>query len=79
MMIPERVNAGWIDTLRDDDLLKAERTLHREFAKEETAEKQRRGANYVMLRGPESLVRAWLRWLMVNNATSSRSLVVHRR
>ena len=77
-MIPEQVNANWIDTLRDEELLKAERALHKEFAKQEAAEKQRRGASYVMLHGPEPLVTAWLRWLMVNNATSSRGLVVHR-
>lgn len=78
MMIPEKVNASWIATLRDDQLVRAEASLHKEFVKQETAEKERRGSRYVMLRGPESLVSAWLRWLLVNNETSSRGLTVSR-
>jgi hypothetical protein len=79
MTLPEKVNASWIATLGDDKLLKAETQLHAEFLKEETAEKKRRGAGYTMLRGPQSLVDAWLRWLLVNNETLSRGLVVQRR
>ena len=78
MMIPETVNASWIASLKNEQLIKAENILHREFAKHETAEKQRRGARYIMLRGPEALVSAWLRWLLVNNETSNRGLNVHR-
>ena len=79
MKIPERVNASWIATLGDEQLVKAEAKLHKEFAKEEIAEKVRVGARYTMLRGPESLVDAWHRWSMVNNETRQRGLVVHRR
>ena len=78
MRIPDKVNASWIATLGDEQLVKAEASLHKEFAQEETSEKQRRGAKYQMMRGPESLVSAWLRWLMVSNETRSRGLVVHR-
>jgi hypothetical protein len=78
MMIPERINASWMATLKDEQLVRAEATLHKEFVKEEKAEKERRGARYVMLRGPESLVTAWLRWLRVNNETSTRGLRVQR-
>jgi hypothetical protein len=79
MTIPEKVDASWIATLPNDKLLKAETKLHAEFLKEETAEKKRRGDAYTMLRGPQSLVDAWLRWLLVNNETRSRGLAVQRR
>ena len=78
MRLPDLVNASWIATLGDDQLLTAEAKLHGEFRKEEVAEKKRAGARYVMLRGPESLVAAWHRWLMVNNETQARHLVVKR-
>jgi hypothetical protein len=79
MKIPDKVNASWIATLGDEQLVKAEATLHKEFAQQETSEKQRRGARYEMMRGPESLVGAWHRWLMVNNETRIRGLIVHRK
>jgi hypothetical protein len=78
MKIPDQVNAGWIATLADDKLLRAETELHDEFVKLEVAEKLRRGSRYTMLRGPEALVTAWLRWLLVNNETRTRNLVIHR-
>ena len=78
MQIPETVNASWLATLGDDKLLRAENVLHTEFQKQETAEKRRTGDRYTMLRGPEALVTAWLRWLMVNNETRTRNLVIHR-
>jgi hypothetical protein len=78
MRIPAQVTTNWATTLPDDDLLKAEATLHATFTKEEKAEKKRRGDNYVMLRGPESLVMAWHRWLSVNNETTFRGLKVRR-
>lgn len=76
--MPEQVTTNWATTLGDDDLLKAEAKLHAVFAKEEKAEKKRRGDNYVMMRGPESLVMAWHRWLSVNNETTFRGLKVRR-
>lgn len=79
MVLPEKVNARWIDTLGNDQLLEAEAQLHALFLKEETAEKRRTGARYTMLRGPESLVSAWHRWLLVHNATQTRGMIIHRR
>ena len=79
MKIPERVNASWIATLGDDQLVRAEATLHKEFAAQEISEKELKGARYELMRGPESLVGAWLRWLMVSNETRNRGLVVQRR
>jgi hypothetical protein len=80
MMIPERVNSRWIATLGDDQLIAAEAALYQVFATQEAREKRRRGNAYAMLRGPEVLVMAWHRWVMVNNETRTRGLLVqHRR
>ena len=78
MILPGTVNSRWIQSLGTDQLREAEGLLHAVFLKEETAEKERTGARYKLLRGPESLVSAWNRWLLVNNATRTRNLVVHR-
>lgn len=78
MILPEKVNSRWIASLGTDQLVEAEGLLHAEFLREETAEKGRTGARYKMLRGPESLVSAWNRWLLVNNETRTRRVVIHR-
>jgi hypothetical protein len=77
--IPTHVNARWLATLGNDQLVTAEAQLHATFREQETAEKDRAGARYVLLQGPASLVSAWQRWLMVNNEARTRGLVVHRR
>jgi hypothetical protein len=77
--IPDRVNARWIATLADAQLISAESQLHSEFFRQETAEKKRCRSGYVMLEGPEPLVSAWLRWSLVNNETRTRGLVITRR
>lgn len=79
MVLPEKVNARWIASLGNEQLVEAEAQLHAVFVKEEAAEKRRTGAKYIMLRGPESLVSAWHSWLLVSNATQSRGVGVHRR
>ena len=79
MIIPDRVNARWIDTLDNDQLCAAEGALHATFIEQEKLEKHRRGAHYVLLEGPEALVMAWHRWLLVNNETRNRGLFVQRR
>ena len=79
MPIPDRINADWIATLPDDQLVSAESQLRAIFLTQETEEKQRRGARYAILEGPESLVNAWHRWLMVSNEARSRGLLVRRR
>ncbi|HEU4995311.1 MAG TPA: hypothetical protein VFT29_10850 [Gemmatimonadaceae bacterium] len=76
MRIPDMVNAQWIATLADEQLIAAEAKLHVEFFKEESAEKKRCGSRYSMLEGPATLVNAWHRWLMVNNETRERGLLV---
>ena len=78
MILPEKVNSKWIETLGNDQLLEAEALLHAEFFKEESAEKMRAGARYTILRGPGSLVSAWHRWLLVSNATQTRGIGVRR-
>lgn len=79
MKLPERVNASWIATLEDAQLLQAEAQLHAEFSKEELAEKKRAGARYEMMRGPESLMSAWQRWLLVSNEMRARGVLIHRK
>lgn len=72
MVVPEKVNARWIASLATAQLIEAESLLRVEFVTQELAEKQRAGSRYTMLGGPESLVRAWLRWLLVSNETYVR-------
>jgi hypothetical protein len=74
MELPNRIDARWIDSLADKQLLRAEHALHTTFSRREAEEKRLRGSAYVMLRGPEPLVSAWIRWAMVNNATRARGL-----
>jgi hypothetical protein len=79
MKLPEKINADWISALSDEKLVEVEATLHAKFVKEESAEKKRAGEKYEMMRGPESLMSAWMRWLLVNNETQDRRVVVQRR
>ncbi|HYD53265.1 MAG TPA: hypothetical protein VEA99_11580 [Gemmatimonadaceae bacterium] len=79
MKLPERINANWIDAQSDEDLLSAEGDLHKSFTKQDKAERTRRGAEYQLLRGPESLTGAWMRWSMVSNAVRLRGLRVRDR
>lgn len=78
MIIPDRLNARWIATLENQQLVDAETFLHTEFATREAAEKLRAGARYSTLNGPSTLVNAWHRWLLVSNAVRSRGIVVSR-
>ncbi len=79
MTIPDRIDARWIATLEDAQLVNAEATLHADFHAKEMAEKRRAGSRYVLLQGPPPLVDAWLRWLLVSNATRTRGLVVNHQ
>ena len=79
MKIPDRINARWIATLVDEQLITAEAELHAVFRRQESAEKRRAGPRYVLLQGPSDLVNAWQRWLLVNNEATKRGLVVHHR
>ena len=79
MTVPERVTADWIATLANAQLMTVESRLHSEFLDEENEEKERRGDRYTLLQGPAALVKAWLRWQMVNNEARSRGLLVRHR
>jgi hypothetical protein len=79
MKIPDFVNHRWIATLNDDQLIRAEAELHAVFHAQEQTEKRRRGAQYMLLQGPATLVTAWQRWSLVSNETRSRGLTAHRR
>lgn len=79
MTIPDHINARWIATLGNDELIKVEAQLHAVFNRQESAEKARSGARYMLLQGPSDLVNAWQRWLLVSNETRVRGLLpVHR-
>ena len=74
--IPDRVDARWLATLGDEQLVDVEASLHADFRQREAREKSRAGARYVLLQGPAHLVTAWHRWLLVNNETRTRGLLI---
>lgn len=74
MMFPDRIDARWIDALSDDELRQAESELRGIFAAEQSAEQSRRGNAYDLMRGPEELTAAWMRWSLVRNATEQRGV-----
>jgi len=53
--------------------------LHAVYRRQESAEKARAGARYMLLQGPADLVNAWQRWSLVNNETHHRGLFVRHR
>lgn len=77
--IPDKVSAAWVESLGDAQLISAEATLRKQFAEEESAEKERTGARYSMFRGPATLMAAWTRWLLVSNEAMARRVAVKRR
>jgi hypothetical protein len=79
MTLPERIDADWIATLSNEQLARAEAHLHTQFSREESAEKKRRGNAYDLMRGPEPLMTAWLRWSLVCNAVRARGMRVRYR
>ena len=79
MNLPEKIDARWIDALSDEELQSAEGELHARFTKLDAAERQTRGAAYDLLRGPEALTGAWMRWSMVSSAARARGLRVWNR
>lgn len=76
--MPAQVNARWIATLADDELVAAEAQLYSDFRKRETAERARAGERYMLLQGPSELVNVWQEWTMLNNATRARGVTVRR-
>jgi len=79
MTIPDHINARWIATLGNDQLIKAEAQLHAVFHRQESVEKARCGSRYMLLQGPSDLVNAWQRWLLLNNETRCRGLLTAHR
>lgn len=74
MTIPDRITPRWIAGLSNEELQAAELQLHGAYSQEESTEKLRVGGAFSLLRGPDSLTQAWLRWSMVCNATRDRGL-----
>jgi hypothetical protein len=64
MTIPDYVDARWIATLGNAQLIKAEAQLHSVFRKQENVEKARSGARYMLLVSNEARTRG----LSVNHA-----------
>lgn len=79
MTLPERIDADWISGLTNEQLQRAELQLKKDFSREEAAEKKRAGSSYELMRGPQSLMTAWLRWSLVSNAVRARGLRVSYR
>ena len=79
MQLPDSVNSRWIASLSDKQLQEAERLLHAEFLQHETVEKASAGARYKLMHGPQALVSAWHRWMLVNNESHSRNVVIRRK
>jgi len=79
LIIPERVNRGWMDLLNNGQLADAESTLHADFLRQDSAEKTRRGTRYRLLEGPTALIEAWNRWSLVNNEVRLRGLAMRQR
>jgi len=77
-LLPERINAAWISTLADEDLLDIETRLYDRFTALDTRHKRLRGGAYNLMRGPTELIDAWDRWSRVSVATRTRSLVPRR-
>lgn len=77
--MPAHVNARWIATLGDAQLVAAEAQLYADFRKRETAERSRAGDRYMLLQGPSELVNAWQDWTLLNNATRARGVTVRRK
>jgi hypothetical protein len=74
-LIPTRINAAWIGTLADDDLLEIEARLHDRFAVLDQRHRRTVKERYVLMRGPVELIDAWDRWSRLNVAARGRALV----
>ncbi len=77
--MPAHVNARWIATLDDKQLVAAEAQLYSDFRKHESAERTRAGERYMLLQGPPILVNTWQQWTLLNNETRVRGVTVRRK
>ena len=55
MTFPDRIDASWIGSLNDDQLVQAECELRKRFAQQEAKEKKRRGMQYDLMKGPDDI------------------------
>lgn len=79
MKLPDSMNGSWMESLSDDELRGAEGELHARFARLDRAERARAGETYNLMRGPEELTSAWMRWSMVSNEAKARGLRMQSR
>lgn len=78
--MPATVNAQWMATLGDEQLVAAEAHFYTVLRTRDIAEKIRTGSRYLLLQAPLDLDSAWHRWLLVNNETRARGVATqHRR
>jgi hypothetical protein len=73
MKMPDWINARWIDSLTDAQLIKVEAKLHATFRKLEKDHQKETGV-YELSRAPAPLMYAWDRWAVVSTATRARGL-----
>ena len=78
-LIPSRINAAWIGTLADDDLVDIEARLHERFSVLDQRYRRTAKEKYVLMRGPTELIDAWDRWSRISVAARHRSLVTRLR
>ena len=74
MTMPQYGTGPWMNALSNDDLLVAEKALHKAFAVIETAQKKLLGRKYDLMRGPAELFMAWDRWSRVSAEVRVRGL-----
>jgi hypothetical protein len=74
MTLPDRIDAKWIDSLGDTELVQAEWELHKVFSRTENDEKKVHGTAMGTANWSELLMAAWMRWSLVQNATRARGL-----
>jgi hypothetical protein len=77
--IPERVNARWIATLENDQLVDAEQRLHEDFRNLDSAEKAARGTRYRLMQGSQPLMDSWMAWRLADNEARRRGLAAKDR
>jgi len=78
-LIPTRINAAWIGTLADDDLVDIEARLHERFSLLDQRYRRTAKEHYNLMRGPTELIDAWDRWSRISVAARGRSLATRLR
>jgi hypothetical protein len=76
--VPEYINAAWVDSLTDADILDIEARLHKRYSLIERRERKAQGDSYSLFRGSADLLKAWDRWSRISGATRARRLRIRR-